>query len=137
VSNRTIPRRELFTVICALLVIIALAGGCLLAADCGSCLYKHPERYYSPDGEYVVTVRSTSLIYLTDHRNIKITAAGDGFLADRHPATEKYRLVDVWEVTWDDSDTARVILDGGRAEVVIDFAPDTPPVFCLEGDQSY
>lgn len=129
-KTHNIPRREIIGVtVRAVLAAVLLCGG-LLIADCNQCLYRNPQRHYSPDGGYVVVIRQSSRHYFTLGRNLKVTAAGDKY-SERE--SRIYRDVDILSVEWQDDDTALLTMSGGRDCVVrIDFSEDDKPVFTEE-----
>ena len=106
--------------------------GCLFVADCNSCLYYDAQEYISPTGEYVITVRSSSMLYMIDARNIKLTAANNGFVFDSDAESRVCRAVSSWSIEWLDDDTAVFSADDGtryEQTVTVEFSPGCKPDF--------
>lgn len=92
-SRRNIPLREVIGVALSVLFFAAIAAACLFVADCTGNIYHDAQRYVSPGGEYVITVRSGNQLYLTDLRNIKVSAEDTGLLFGTNRISRVYKSV--------------------------------------------
>jgi len=116
------------TALSVVLIVVIIAGVLTVGNLCG-CIYSDPCRLTSPDGEHIVTVRHSSPHpFATDvYVKIKVTAANDGWLLDTVPVSEKYSGVYLWELEWQDDDTALLELTGVHdTTITIDFSTGVP-----------
>jgi len=119
-------------IVLAVLLAAVIVFGALVVGELCGCVYTRPQRYYSPDGEYVVAV-SYSNIYGTSDGGyscrLKVTASNRNGVFDVMSVTENYSPVHSWSVKWKDEDTALLSMYYPSGKVLIEFSDEEEPTF--------
>ena len=129
-NTAAVPAREVIKTALAALFVVLLVCGVLFAAECSYCLYTEKEKYPTPDGIYLIELRSTTPHFMAETCDIKITAKNNRIFFSDSAVSRRYSTVYEWSVEWKDEDTAVIRMEGIEDTVLTaEFAEGAYPVF--------